>query len=67
MLKIIIQIKEESENNVKVGIKQISEKEFNKSTQNEKITASEIKNAIEAAIYMLKNSKKEGEENEKES
>ena len=61
MLKVVIQIKEESDNNVKVNIKQLTEKEFNNSSHLEKITASEIKSAIEAAIEYLKtNSEKEG-------
>lgn len=61
MLKIVIQVKEKEENKVQVAIKQISEKEFNSSTQNEKITASEIKLAIEEAIKEnnLKNKKEE--------
>lgn len=68
MLKIVIQIKEKSEDNVSVAIKQITEKEFNNSSKLEKITASEIKCAIEAAIFKLKQeNKKEGNENEKES
>jgi len=67
MLKIVIQVKEEKENNVKISIKQLTEKEFNNSSQLEKIAASEIKSAIDAAIMMLKNSKKEGIENEKKS
>lgn len=61
MLKIVIQVKEKEENKVQVAIKQVSEKEFNSSTQNEKITASEIKLAIEEAIKKnnLKNKKEE--------
>lgn len=61
MLKIVIQVKEKEENKVQVAIKQVSEKEFNSSTQNEKITASEIKLAIEEAIKEnnLKNKKEE--------
>lgn len=55
MLKIEIRIKEESKDNVSVKIKQISEKDFNNSSRAEKITASEIKTAIEYAIDDLKN------------
>lgn len=62
MLKIVIQIKEEEENKLKIGIKQITEKEFNSSTQNEKITASEIKMAIEEAIKEIKLKNKKEEE-----
>ena len=41
---------------------EISEKEFNNSTQAEKITASGIRNAIEAVIFGLKSeNKKEGD------
>lgn len=58
MLKIVIKVKEEEENKINISIKQISEKEFNSSTQNEKIAASEIKTALEYAIKDLK--KKEG-------
>lgn len=61
MLKIVIKIKEESENKLNIAIKQISEKEFNSSTQNEKITASEIKTALENAIKELKARNKEEE------
>lgn len=61
MLKIVIKIKEESENKLNIAIKQISEKEFNSSTQNEKITASEIKIALENAIKELKARNKEEE------
>lgn len=58
MLKIVIKVKEEEENKINISIKQISEKEYNSSTQNEKITASEIKTALEYTIKDLK--KKEG-------
>lgn len=61
MLKIVIKIKEEDENKLNIAIKQISEKEFNSSTQNEKITASEIKTALENAIKELKARNKEEE------
>ena len=62
MLKIVVQIKEKKDNNVFVGIKQITEKEFNNSTQNEKVAASQIKGAIEAMIFSLSaENKKEGE------
>lgn len=62
MLKIVIQIKEKEEDKVFVGIKQISEKEFNNSTQSEKIAGSQIKSAIEAMIFGLNTeNKKEGE------
>lgn len=54
MLKLNIRIKEESEDNVSVKIKEISEKDFNNSSQAEKITASEIKTAIEYAIDDLR-------------
>lgn len=67
MLKLVIRVKEEEENKVKISIKQLTEKEFNSSSQLEKIAASELKTAIDAAIIMLKNSKKEGENNEKKS
>ena len=60
MLKITIQIKEQEENKIHVGIKQISEKEFNSASQLEKVAASEIKNAVEAALMSLKNNMKEG-------
>ena len=53
MLKIVVQIEEKDENQVFVGIKQISKREFDKSTQNEKMTASQIKNAIEESVYAL--------------
>lgn len=62
MLKIVIQIKEEEENKIKIGIKQLSEKEFNSSSQNEKITASEIKMAIEKTIKEMKLKNKKEEE-----
>lgn len=62
MLKIVIQIKEVEENKIKVGIKQITEKEFNSSTQNEKITASEIKMTIEEVIKEMKLKNKKEEE-----
>ena len=62
MLKIVIQIKEKTKDNVFVGIKQISEKEFNNSTNAEKMTASAVRNAIEAVVFGLKSEdKKEGE------
>ena len=60
MLKITIQVKEKEENKINVGIKKINEKEFNSSTNLEKLVASEIKLAIEAAIMSLKNNMKEG-------
>ena len=41
MLKLVIKIKEEAENKLQIGIKQLTEKEFNSSTLNEKIAASE--------------------------
>ena len=50
MLKLTLQIEEKEENQVHVRIKQISKKEFDSSTQNEKITASEIKHSIDYAI-----------------
>lgn len=62
MLKITIQVKEKEENKIHVGIKKISEKEFNSASQLEKITASEIKAAIEAALMSLKSNMKEGKE-----
>ncbi len=62
MLKIVVQVKEKEKDKVFVGIKQISEKEFNNSTQNEKVAASQIRNAIEAMIFgMNTENKKEGE------
>lgn len=61
MLKIVVQIKEKKDNNVYVGIKQISEREFNNSTNGEKLTASNIKNAIEAVLTGMKPEKKEGD------
>ena len=62
MLKIVVQVKEKEKDKVFVGIKQISQKEYEKSTQNEKITASGIRNAIEAMIFgMSAENKKEGD------
>lgn len=55
MLKLVIKIKEEAENKLQIGIKQLTEKEFNSSTLNEKIAASELKTAIDFAIKNLKN------------
>lgn len=55
MLKLVIKIKEEAENKLQIGIKQLSEKEFNSSTLNEKIAASELKTAIDFVIKNLKN------------
>ena len=63
MLKLTIQIKECEENKINVGIKQLTEKEFNSSSRLEKITASEIKNAIEAVIYNLSTDHKIEENN----
>lgn len=62
MLKLTLQIEEKEENQVHVRIKQISKKEFDSSTQNEKITASEIKHAIDYAIKELKEKNKKEEE-----
>lgn len=62
MLKLTLQIEEKEENQVHVRIKQISKKEFDSSTQNEKITASEIKHAIDYAIKELKEKTKKEEE-----
>ena len=53
MLKITIQVKEKEENKINVGIKKINEKEFNSSTNLEKLVESEIKAAIDAVIYNL--------------
>ena len=55
MLKLVIKIKEEAENKLQIGIKQLTEKEFNSSTLNEKIAASELKTAIDFVIKNLKN------------
>lgn len=55
MLKLVIKIKEEAENKLQIGIKQLTEKEFNSSTLNEKIAANELKTAIDFAIKNLKN------------
>lgn len=62
MLKIILQIEEKEKNQIHIGIKQISKKEFDSSTQNEKITASEIKQVIDYAIKELKTKTKKEEE-----
>lgn len=62
MLKITLQIEEKEKNQIHIGIKQISKKEFDSSTQNEKITASEIKQAIDYAIKELKTKTKKEEE-----
>lgn len=61
MLKIVIKVEEKEENKVSVSIKQISKKEFDSSTQNEKIAASELKTALEYAIQELKNKTKKEE------
>ena len=50
MLKITIKVEEKEEGKLNIGLKQISEKEFEKATQNEKIIASEIKMSIEDAL-----------------
>ena len=50
MLKITIKIDEKEEGKISLGIKQISEKDFEKASQNEKIIASQIKNGIEDAL-----------------
>ena len=55
MLKLVIKIKEEAENKLQIGIKQLTEKEFNSSTLNEKIAAIELKTAIDFVIKNLKN------------
>lgn len=61
MLKLVIQIKESKDQRMNIGMKKISEKEFNSSTQLEKILASQIKGAIEAEITKIVNeNKKEG-------
>lgn len=61
MLKLVIQIKESKDQRMNIGMKKISEKDFNSSTQLEKILASQIKGAIEAEITKIVNeNKKEG-------
>lgn len=61
MLKLVIQIKESKEGRMNIGLKKISEKEYNSSTQLEKILASQIKNAIEAEVTkIVKENKEEG-------
>lgn len=61
MLKLVIQIKESKDQRMNIGMKKISEKEFNSSTQLEKILASQIKAAIEAEVSKIVNeNKKEG-------
>lgn len=67
MLKITIKVKENKEGLVGVAIKQISEREFEKATQNEKIIASNIKNAIEDGIKEVSMKYGKDLENEKES
>ena len=53
MLKITIQVKEKEKDKINVGIKKIGEKEFNSSSDLEKLVASEIKTAIDMVIYNL--------------
>lgn len=61
MLKLVIQIKESKDQRMNIEMKKISEKEFNSSTQLEKILASQIKGVIEAEITKIVNeNKKEG-------
>ena len=61
MLKLVIQIKESKDQRMNIGMKKISEKEFNSSTQLEKVLASQIKAAIEAEVTKIVNeNKKEG-------
>ena len=66
MLKITIQVKEKEENKINVGIKKINEKEFNSSTNLEKLVASEIKLAIDAVIYNLSTNHEIKKDNMKE-
>lgn len=66
MLKITIQVKEKEENKINVGIKKINEKEFNSSTNLEKLVASEIKAAIDAVIYNLSTNHEIKKDNMKE-
>lgn len=66
MLKITIQVKEKEENKINVGIKKINEKEFNSSTNLEKLVASEIKSAIDAVIYNLSTNHEIKKDNMKE-
>ena len=61
MLKLVIQIKESKDQRMNIGMKKISEKEFNSSTQLEKVLASQIKSAIEREVAQIVNeNKKEG-------
>ena len=60
MLKLTIKVKEHKNDCVSVELKQISQKEFDSSTQSEKIMMSEIKTALESLISKL-NNMKEGE------
>ena len=66
MLKITIQVKEKEENKINVGIKKINEKEFNSSTNLEKLVASEIKTSIDAVIYNLSTNHEIKKDNMKE-
>lgn len=59
MLKIVIKIEEKEEGSVSVGLKKISQKEFDKASRNEKIIASSIKDAIEAGIKDVSDKRKE--------
>lgn len=61
MLKLEIHIIESEPEKVSLMMKKVKEKDFDSATQAEKITASEVKLAIEKAIEDLRDkNKKEG-------
>lgn len=61
MLKLEIHIVETEPDNVSLMMKKVKEKDFDAATQAEKITASEVKIAIQKAIEDLRDkNKKEG-------
>lgn len=61
MLKLTLRIRETKEGKIIIEMKQISEKEFLSSTQNEKIATAEIHQAIQTLISQIKEKTKEGE------
>lgn len=65
MLKIVINIEEKEPNNISLFMDKITEDDFNNSSQNEKIAAFQVKNAIEVAVHMMSMDEKGRGKNEK--
>lgn len=53
MIKLSIEVEEKEPQKINVSMKKLGKKEFDKSTENERIAAVEIKNAIDLALKQL--------------